>query len=143
MSVGIIVSCMPSLACFLRHHFPHFSVIKSLQSFKLMLIGTGRPRAVSSSSSTLPSTSFPHSRKTNLQQLPDEDDEEKGIRMVTTRMSKPKLSTQRGDTAMGMTHMTHTTAQADGNPTFGKVESGAIRVQHEWKQTISREDSPF
>ena len=68
MAVGVSASCMPSLAKFLGHQFPNFSLVDSLLSFKAFsMLGSRKSRG---DTSLKDSGSFPRSYRFNKVAIP-------------------------------------------------------------------------
>jgi len=122
MSVGIIVSCMPSLACFVRHYFPKFSVIDTLTSLRAKLLATR------SAPNGAPSASSSYNQMVQDANLEEHDEKSK--------KSGASFNTQYAE----MGNVAQITTRADGVAIIEMNRLDGIRVQHAWEQTSQSKD---
>ena len=123
MVVGITVTCMPSLACFVRHHFPKFSLIDILKSAKVKLL-SNRP----SLSNATPSASSSHR---NI------------VEAITTEEHNKNLKKSGASYDMHyaeLGNLAQITTRVDGDGNIEMDRLAGIRVQHAWEQTSQNND---
>ncbi|KAG9237431.1 hypothetical protein BJ875DRAFT_453923 [Amylocarpus encephaloides] len=120
MSVGVICSCMPSLAKFVGHHFPNFSVLDTLMSLKVVTFVTSKTRSASSSGPSNGSNLNKHGFKKVEQ--PSSSNE---------KLHKQPIVSERNDVELGMATMTDTYVETTGNGIEMNRLKG-IHMSREW-----------